>query len=103
MAAGLTLLSPRLFVTENELCDWVADAASGEAVEYYRGYLIADRVAQGSRLRADDRAEVIRVAERARSLANWGLGDLVQRRYGPCDYGYLIVRATRTPSEGGSR
>jgi hypothetical protein len=82
---------PRLIVTEPALARWISKAAPGETTEYFRGLLLADRDRTRTRLRAADRKELCRVADRAWSTAECGLVHLLQRRYGPNDYGYLIV------------
>jgi hypothetical protein len=87
--------SPRLFVTDAYLCRWISQAAAGQTLEYFRGFLVVDRDSNGSRLRAEDQQELCLVADRARAAADSGFVHLLQRRYGTHDYGYLIVARPR--------
>jgi hypothetical protein len=80
-----------LFITDPDLCRWLAYAKPGQTLEYFRGFIAVDRDPNGCRLREEDRGELNRVADRARAAANVGSACLLQRRYGPNDFGYLIV------------
>ena len=56
-------------IDETDLCGWIGQAAPGEALEYYRGFLAMDTFSQGTRLTEPERAELKRVARRAWSRA----------------------------------
>jgi RNA polymerase sigma-70 factor (ECF subfamily) len=90
------ILRPRLQVTDEDLREWLRAAPAGDCLEYFRGFLIADRAATGSRLPPDARNELVCIAGRARSASDEGLVHLVQHRYGHCDYGYRIVVRPRS-------
>lgn len=76
---------------EAALMAWLGTAASGDRIEYWRGFLAADASATASKLEADDRRLLGRVAARAFRLAEQGKAHLVQRRHGEADYSYLLV------------
>lgn len=85
----------RLHLTEVELCGWLGQASPGDILEYHRGFLALDREPHAGRLSAKDRAELVRMAGRAHWAAERGLAHLVQRRYGPDDYSYLLIARPR--------
>jgi hypothetical protein len=85
----------RLALTEVELCGWIGQAGPGDTLEYHRGFLARDTLPQGTRLAERDRAELARVAHRARWAAERDLLHLVQRRHGPDDYSYLAIARAR--------
>ena len=87
-------------LTEVELCTWLGEALPGAKLVYYRGYLAVDCNSATSPLAAEDRAELARVARRARIAEEMGLVHLIQRRHGPDDYEYLIVARRRPRSQG---
>lgn len=76
---------------EAALMAWLGTAASGDRIEYWRGFLAVDASATASKLEADDRRLLGRVAARAFRLAEQGKAHLVQRRHGEADYSYLLV------------
>jgi hypothetical protein len=76
---------------EAALMAWLGTAASGDRIEYWRGFLAVDASAIASKLEADDRRQLGRVAARAFRLAEQGKAHLVQRRHGEADYSYLLV------------
>lgn len=82
-------------ITEIDLCAWIGQAAPGDVLEYYRGFLARDSMPLASQL--DDKAcrELRRVGQRAFWAAEQGLVHLVQRRFGPDDYGYLAIARPR--------
>lgn len=81
----------KLRLTETELCGWIGQAAPGEALEYYRGFLALDTFSQAQRLTERERAELVRVARRAWWASEQKLIHLVQRRHGADDYSYLAI------------
>jgi hypothetical protein len=81
----------RLRLTETDLCAWIGQAAPGEILEYFRGFLAMDTASKGSRLAERDRAELARVARRAWWASEHQLVHLLQRRHGPDDYSYLAI------------
>jgi len=80
--------------TEMEFCAWVTEAAPGDALEYYRGFLIIDRIS-GGRLAEGDRAELERVARRVLWAAKQGFVHLVQKKHRSHDYSYLAIARAR--------
>jgi hypothetical protein len=78
-------------LTEIELCRWVGQAAPGDILEYYRGFLALDIARQSTHLPERERAELARVARRAWWAAERGLIHLVQRRHRSGDYSYLAI------------
>jgi hypothetical protein len=78
-------------ITELKFCVWLGSAAPDDALEYHRGVLAADVNPQATRLNDRERAELARVASRARWASGRGLVHLVQRRYGPGDYSYIAI------------
>jgi hypothetical protein len=83
-------------LTEVELCTWLGEALPGAKLVYYRGYLAVDCNSATSPLAAEDRAELARVARRARIAEEMGLVHLIQRRHGPTDYSYIIITRVRS-------
>ena len=92
---------PALNATDADLENWLAVAAPGDALVYYRGFLAMDR-GVGSRLGEDERRELCRVAGSAMTLVRSGHVHLVQRRHGPDDYTYIAV-ASRSIWRGPGR
>ena len=86
-----------LTISEAELCTWLGEALPGAVLQYHRGFLAIDLVPHSGRMSDQDRAELHRVARRARWAAQKGLGHLVQRRHGADDYEYRLV-ARRRPN-----
>lgn len=81
----------KLRLTETDLCGWIGQAAPGEALEYYRGFLALDTFSQATRLAERERVELVRLARRAWWAGEQKLIHLVQRRHGPDDYSYLAI------------
>jgi len=89
-------LSPKSsIVDESALCNWLSTAASGDSIEYWRGYLAIDASMVASNLGPDDRRQLSRLAARAFRLAEQGKAHLLQRCHGPGDYSYVIVAGRR--------
>ena len=80
-----------LHLTETDLCGWIGQAAPGEVLVYFRGFLAMDTASKALRLSKRDRAELVRVANRAWWASEQNLVHLVQRRHGPDDYSYLAI------------
>ncbi len=76
---------------EAALMAWLGAAASGDRIEYWRGFLAVDASAIASKLEPDDRRQLGRVSARAFRLAQQGKAHLVQCRHGEADYSYLLV------------
>lgn len=83
-------------LTEAALCDWIAQALVGEAIQYHEGFLLLDRSAQLSPFPTKERNRIHAVARRAWIACELGLVHLFSRSVGPSHYRYLAVRA-RTP------
>lgn len=82
-------------LTDVELCAWLSQAAPGETLEYHRGFLGVDRTPLGQPMSAEDRGDLVCIAERAMRLAEQGLVHLVQRRLGADTFSYLAVARVR--------
>jgi hypothetical protein len=88
----------KLRLTETELCGWIGQAAPGDALEYYRGFLAMDTFSQAKRLTERERAELVRLARRAWCASEQKLIHLVQRRHGADDYSYLAIARPKPAS-----
>lgn len=78
-------------LTENELCDRYADASPGDAIVYHVGLLARDRDRLATELSPQRRADLDAIARRVWSMAEAGLGHLVQRRVTPDRCAYLLI------------
>ncbi len=78
-------------LTENGLCDRLADAIAGDIVTYHIGMLARDRDKAASQLSPDERLELIAVADRARRFSDAGFAHLVQRRVADERFAYLLI------------
>ena len=78
---------------ENGLVDRLIDAEPGDRVAYYRGHLGHDRAPSAKVLDRDLRAKLHAVANRVMVLAGQGLVIPVQKRIGPGDCLYIVVKA----------
>jgi len=83
-------------LTEIAFCGWLGQASAGDILQYHRGHLALDVLAQVSRLPAAERLELTRIAKRAWWAAEQGLVHLLQRRHGVDDYAYLAIARPRT-------
>jgi hypothetical protein len=88
----------RLLLAEAEFLQWLAAASPGAKLEYHRGFLVLDAAVEAGRLARSERAELVRVAEAARSASARGLVHLVQRRHANCDYSYIAIARPSEPS-----
>jgi hypothetical protein len=80
-----------LLVSERDLCTWFGQACTGDTLVYHRGSLAHDRSRTAGRLPPREIAELSRVAARALALAESGLAELAQRRFGSGEYEYRIT------------
>ena len=78
-------------LSEIEFCAWVAQAVSGDRLEYHRGFLAGDIVPSVSSLAANERTELSLLATRAAWVEAQGLVHLVQQRLGPDLFAYLAI------------
>lgn len=77
-------------ISATEIRAWLAKAAAGEAITYFRGFLALAK--EGDRSLAEaDRRELIRVADYLWKAAQHGSVHLAQVRHGVGDYAYLAV------------
>lgn len=88
-------------LTENGLCDRLAEAIAGDIITYHIGMLARDRDKAASQLLPDERLELIAVADRARRFSEAGLAHLVQRRIADGRFAYLLI--VRPRSRGAPR
>lgn len=84
---------PRRPLTEVQLCDWIADARVGEAIQYHEGFLLQDRSEATSPLSAKERVRLHAVARRAWIACELGLVHLFSVKVGEGHYRYLALRS----------
>ena len=72
-----TCAIPRRPLTEAQLCDWIADARVGEAIQYHEGFLLCDRSEGSSPLPTQERIRLHAVARRAWIACELGLVHLL--------------------------
>ena len=80
-----------IVLTENDLCDRLADAQAGDVITYHVGMLARDRAPQTQVLSADRCRDLGAVADRVLQLAEAGWVHLVQRRLGEECFAYLLI------------
>ena len=90
-------------VTENELCDRLAEAEAGATIAYHIGLLARDRDKVASALPPERIVELNTVASRAWRLAEAGWADLVQRRVRVDCFAYLLIIRRRPLSARSTR
>jgi hypothetical protein len=78
---------------ENGLVDWLVDAGPGDKLVYYRGHLGHDRMPSAKVLERVVRVELHALATRVMVTAAQGLVLPVQKRVGPEDWLYIVVKA----------
>ncbi|WP_157928843.1 hypothetical protein [Pararhizobium haloflavum] len=83
-------------MSEVEFCAWVAAAAPGDFVVYYRGHLSHDRT-KSAKVHTDiARRRLSTLAGRALSLAEDGVVHLVQQRTGLVgEWAYIAVKCRK--------
>jgi hypothetical protein len=76
-------------MTATKFAEWLASSQHGDRCEYHRGHVAHDR----DKVRNPDGWEAVdAVAKAALQAAEAGDVDIVQRRHGPNDYGYIAQR-----------
>ena len=80
-----------LFVNAIQFGTWLAQASTGDKLEYHRGLLAMDASDCSQSFEGHRRRELNRVARRAWWAAEEGLVHLVQRRNGPDNFSYLAI------------
>lgn len=90
-------------MTEDALCDSVAQAAPGSVITYHVGQLARDRDHLASSLAPEQRQALNAVAGRAWKLAAAGWAHLVQRRVGEACFAYQLVISRRPLSARSTR
>lgn len=83
------------WLSEIELCAWIAQADPGSVLEYHRGFLALDRTPFGRLGDTPARAALAQLGIRAHDLAERGLVHLVQLRHGAEDYSYFAIARPR--------
>lgn len=86
----------RLLTDEMSFCAWVTQAKPYEVFEYHRGFLILDCDPGKSSLPWEQRAELDRVARKARDASRQKLVCLVQRRWRDNEYSYFAIVRQRS-------
>jgi hypothetical protein len=80
-----------LLVNAIQFGSWLAQASTGDKLEYHRGLLAMDASQCSQSFDGHRRCELNRVARRAWWAAEEGLVHLVQRRNGPDNFSYLAI------------
>jgi hypothetical protein len=93
----------RLLVSEEGLCDWVANARPGHRVEYFRGLLGHDRMPSAKALPEHERLALVALAKRVMQLAEDGRVLAVQRRHGDGCYSYIAIKTRHRRARGNGR
>ena len=84
---------PTASPTEANLCDWIASATAGNAIQYHEGLLLRDRSETASEFPTKERARILAVARRAWIACELGLVHLFSQRIEEDRYRYLAVRS----------
>lgn len=80
--------------TEANLCDWIASAAAGHAMQYHEGLLLRDRSEVVSEFPTKERARIHAVARRAWIACELGLVHLFSQKLEENHYRYLAIRTS---------
>ena len=80
-------------LTEEQFCDWVAEAAAGECIVYHEGLLSHDRARKTTGYDKRGRQRVDRLADRVQKACETGLVHLFSQRIGEYVYRYYAVKA----------
>ena len=96
---------PRKGPTEANLCDWIASACAGNAIQYHEGLLLRDRSEVASEFPTKERARIHAVARRAWIACELGLLHLFSQKVAENHYRYLAIRTSNVlkPPEIGTR
>ena len=87
---------PHASPTEANLCDWIASATVGHAIQYHEGLLLRDRSEVASTFPTKERARIHAVARRAWIACELGLVHLFSQRVDDDHYRYLAIRSSST-------
>lgn len=87
---------PSVAPTEANLCDWIASATAGHAMQYHEGLLLRDRSEVASAFPTKERARIHAVARRAWIACELGLVHLFSQRVDADHYRYLAIRSSST-------
>lgn len=87
------------WITEADLCRWIAQARPGDVLEYHRGFLANDVDSKVSALSPRARSDVRALARRARWAAEHRLVCLVQVRLDTDTFSYRAI-ARHKPKSG---
>lgn len=94
----VSLYVPPMPLTEGGLCDWIANAMPGAAIEYHQGFLLVDRSETASELPTKERSRLHAIARRAWIACELGLVHLFSMKVAEAAYRYIAVRsATALP------
>ena len=88
-------------VSENDLCDQLADAMPGDTITYHVGMLARDRAPQTQVLSPDRCRDLGAVADRVLQLAEAGWVHLQQRRIGEERFAYFLIVRPRPRARRG--
>ena len=78
--------------TEANLCDWIASACAGNAIQYHEGLLLRDRSEVASAFSVKERNRIHAVARRAWIACELGLVHLFSQKVEDDRYRYLAIR-----------
>ncbi|MFU8778865.1 MAG: hypothetical protein ACNA7M_14555 [Roseovarius sp.] len=82
---------PDAEITDIAFCAWVAQAEPGEALVYYRGFLVVDTETELGGLSVKERRALRALADAAFRAAQQGLVHLVQVRMATDRFDYLAI------------
>ena len=83
-------------LTEAAFCDWIAQACSGDQIQYHEGHLLVDRSESFSMLPKAQRQALDAVAKRAWIAMELGLAHLLSHRHAINHYQYIAVRSVQS-------
>ena len=92
-AKAMAVYVPTASTTEANLCDWIASASVGNAIQYHEGLLLRDRSEVASGFPTKERARIHAVARRAWIACELGLVHLFSQKVDDDHYRYLAIRS----------
>ena len=88
-------------LSEALFCDWIAQASSGDRIQYHEGHLLVDRSESFSMLPKAQRQALDLLARRAWIAMELGLAHLMSHRCAINHYQYIAVRSVQSVRDPG--
>ena len=88
-------------MSEGTFCDWIAQASSGDRIQYHEGHLLVDRSESFSMLPKAQRQALDLLARRAWIAMELGLAHLMSHRHAINHYQYIAVRSVQSVRDPG--